>query len=332
MAADGERLVMSIEGWLQRWKVAQVFYDWQTLIAGVLVLLAGFGTVVATMIIARRQIAASREEADRVIAATRAQTEATFKQTEATVRLEDLRKASEALAFYVMLEAAMVRVLAEAGRARRTYLPILTQTAGLSLEGLVVRQCITKGAFAELRAACVRQGTDLTGEFLHLEGEIESFASQYEDRPTVTQGVTIRMGKLAGLDEQLATIERKANALRKEAFARFSGSVAAPEPFATAEVEALIGTAEVGTVGAEALIGTAELGTAGAEALIGTAAPKPKRRSWLRYWFGWRAAGPEPKRHSWFRYWLGWRAGGEALPRLPPSAPRPRPFPPRRLQ
>jgi hypothetical protein len=193
--------------------------------------------------------------------------------------------------------------LAEAARARRTYLPILTQTAGMSLDGLVVRQCITKGAFGELRAACVRQGGGLTGEFLDLEREIDSFASQYEDRPTVTQDVTIRMGKLAGLDEQLASIERKALALREKAFERFSGSVAAPWPFATGEAEALIGTAEV-----EALIGTAEVGTAGAEALIGAAGPEPKRRSWLRYWFGWRAVGPEPKRRSWLRYWFGWKA------------------------
>jgi hypothetical protein len=256
---------MSIEGWIQRWKLAQVFYDWQTLIAGVLALLAGFGTVAATMIIARRQIAASREEADRVIAATRAWTEATFKQTEATVRLEDLRKASEALSFHVMLEAAMARVLTEAARARRTYLPILTQTAGLSLDGLVVRQCITKGAFAELRAACIRQGSDLTGEFLDLEREIDSFASQYEDRPTVTQGVTIRMGKLAGLDEQLASIERKAGALREKAFERFPGSVAAPRLFGTAEAEALIGAPA-------------------------PAEPEPSR-SLLRCWFGFRAAG-----------------------------------------
>jgi hypothetical protein len=234
---------------------------WQTIIAGGFALLAGFGTVVATMIIANRQIAASREEADRVIAATRAQTEATFKQTEATVRLEDLRNASEAEAFRVMLEAAMARVLAEAARTRRTYLPILTQTAGLSLDGLVVRQCITKGAFAELRAACVRRGGDLTGEFLDLEREIDSFASQYEDRPTVTQSVTIRMGRLDGLDEQLASIERKAAALREKAFERFSGSLAGPGLFATAE----------------------------AEALIGAPAPEP-RRSWLRWWFGWRTA------------------------------------------
>jgi hypothetical protein len=60
------------------------FWDWldhwQTLIAGSLALLAGFGMVVMTRRIANRQIAASREEADRVIAATREQTEATLKQ------------------------------------------------------------------------------------------------------------------------------------------------------------------------------------------------------------------------------------------------------------
>ena len=89
---------------------------WQTVIAGVLALLAGLGTVVATMIIADRQItasakeadrqiAASREEADKVITASRAQTEATFKQTETTVRLERERDASEATAFAAMVEA-----------------------------------------------------------------------------------------------------------------------------------------------------------------------------------------------------------------------------------
>ena len=49
-------------------------HHWQTLVAGGFALLAGVGTVVATMIITRRQIAASREEADRVIATTREQT------------------------------------------------------------------------------------------------------------------------------------------------------------------------------------------------------------------------------------------------------------------
>jgi hypothetical protein len=92
---------------------------WQTIIAGVLALAAAFGTILVTRRIANRQIAASREEADRVIAATRAQTEATFKQTEATIRLEELRNASEALAFRAMLAAAMARVLAEVTWGRR---------------------------------------------------------------------------------------------------------------------------------------------------------------------------------------------------------------------
>ena len=64
------------------------FDHWQTVIAGVLALAAGLGTVAATMIIARRQIDASREEADRVITATR-------EQTETTVRLERERVSSE---------------------------------------------------------------------------------------------------------------------------------------------------------------------------------------------------------------------------------------------
>ena len=100
---------------------------WQTVIAGVFALVAAFGTIVVTMIIARRQIGASRDEADRVIEATRAQTRATFKQTEATVTLDQLHDASEALAFHAMLVAAMDRVLAEAAWARKTYPQLMTR-------------------------------------------------------------------------------------------------------------------------------------------------------------------------------------------------------------
>ena len=203
-----------------------LFDHWQTVIAGVLAFAAGFGTVVATMIIASRQIAASREEADRVIAASQAQTEATFKQTETTVRLEEMRDANEALAFHAMLEAAMTRVLAEAGWARKTYPQFFTKEEGKSspeevkpsAEALAVRRCITKGAFAELRAACVRQGGPLTREFLDLEREIDSFALQYVDRPSLTQHVLRRLGIHAGLGDQLASIEAKAGELRKKAF------------------------------------------------------------------------------------------------------------------
>ena len=63
---------------IHRWNLPQVFYAWQTLIAGVLALLAGFGTIWATRHIANRQIAETR------------------KQTETTVRLERERLAREA--------------------------------------------------------------------------------------------------------------------------------------------------------------------------------------------------------------------------------------------
>ena len=188
---------------------------WQTLIAGVLAFAAGFGTVVAaiwaiwvTRSTAKKQIDASREEADKVIAATR-------EQTETTVRLERERVLSEADAFRAMLDAAMVRVLNEVDWPRKTYPQTLSQQAGASVEALVVRQCITKGGFAELRAACVRHGGPFTREFLDLEREIDSFARQWEDRPMETdRGVIIREGKHAGLGKQLNEIGEKASTVR----------------------------------------------------------------------------------------------------------------------
>jgi hypothetical protein len=227
---SAEAYVIPVEVTQTPWHYT-TFWDWldhwQTILAGGLALAAGLLTVVATMIIARRQINASREDAAGVIAATRAQTEATFKQTDATITLDQLHDASEALAFHVMLAAAMDRVLAEAHRAKTTYPQILKQVDGESIEGLAVRQCITKGAFAELRAACVRRGGDLTGEFLDLEREIDSVASQWVDRP-YNAAVLVRYGKPAGLSEQFALIEKNAAALREKAVERFSGSLPVP--------------------------------------------------------------------------------------------------------
>jgi hypothetical protein len=118
-----------------------------------------------------------------------------------------------------MLEAAIARVLAEAAWAQKTYPQILTQKAGSSVEALAVRQCITRGAFPELRAAGVRRGGSLTCEFLDLEREIDSFAMQWVDS-IVNAGVLSRGGKHAGLGEQLALIETKAAALREKAVER----------------------------------------------------------------------------------------------------------------
>ena len=68
---------MSIEGWIQRWKLAQVFYDWQTLIAGVLAVLAAWRTIRATTELANREVKASQD-----------QTAVAQKQIETTLQLE----------------------------------------------------------------------------------------------------------------------------------------------------------------------------------------------------------------------------------------------------
>jgi hypothetical protein len=199
---------------------------WQTIIAGSFALAAGILTVAVTMIIANKQISASRKEADRqitasrnaadrVILATRAQTEATFRQTDTTVRLEMRRDAGEALAFHAMLAAAMTRVLAETAEAK-TAIPHIPLTQNSSFQALGVRQSITKGAFAELRAACITQGSPLTGEFLDLEREIDSFALQWEEH-IFNAGVLVRWSKHVGLGEQLDLIETKAAEIETKA-------------------------------------------------------------------------------------------------------------------
>ena len=178
------------------------FWDWvdhwQTLIAGALAFAAGVGTVVVAM---------------KVIAATR-------EQTATTVRLDKHRRASEASAFHAMLAEATKRVIAEATWAKDNYAKKLEEKAGSSPEGFTVRHCITKGAFAELRAACVRQGSPLTGEFLNLERGIDNFALQFEYSPAKTMGALIPLGKHAGMSEQLSVIEDKATELGKKAVER----------------------------------------------------------------------------------------------------------------
>jgi hypothetical protein len=68
---------MPLEDWIQHCKVAQFFYDWQTIIAGALALLAAWLTVRAT-----------KRATDREIEASQA-------QIETTVRLERERVSSE---------------------------------------------------------------------------------------------------------------------------------------------------------------------------------------------------------------------------------------------
>jgi hypothetical protein len=188
-------------------KIAVDWIDhWQTLIAGVLALVAAWLTIRAT-----------KRSADREIAASQAQTAVAQKQIETTVQLERERELSEAQAFRAMLAAAMTRVLDEAAWARRTYHGVLATPDGVTVDALTVRQCITKGGFAELRAALIRRGGVLTALFLDLEREIDSFAAQSILGSSPTARELILLGKHAGLAEQLTRIETKAAALHDKA-------------------------------------------------------------------------------------------------------------------
>src|SRR5271165_5857838 len=108
---------MPMEVWIGHSRVDQFLYDRQTLIAGVLAVLAALGTIRATI-----------RSADREIAASQAQTAVAQKQIETNLDLARMRAANEERAFRAMLEAAMTRVLAEAAWARKTYPRVFTQT------------------------------------------------------------------------------------------------------------------------------------------------------------------------------------------------------------
>jgi hypothetical protein len=224
VAAADERLAMPSEDWIQHSIVARVLYDWQTLIAGLLAVLAAWRTIRATT-----------KSADREVAASQAQTAVAQKQIATTLRLDRQRVAREVYAFQATIWAAMEHVLLEASEAESIF---------------PARRGFSKGAFPELRAACVRCGGLITRDLLELERDLDIFASQ-------SQGEPGGLGELlrTRVHEQLGAIEFRATRLQREAVAameRANAVIAEPEE--------------------------------------PVSAPEPKRRSLLRYWFGWRAA------------------------------------------
>ena len=93
----------------------------------------------------------------------------------------------------------------------------MNQTAPWSQEAFAVRQSITKGAFPELRAACIRLGGPLTADFLDLEREIDSFAGQWKEVSRGEKSITVPEGRHEGLGDQLTVIENRARELRRKA-------------------------------------------------------------------------------------------------------------------
>jgi hypothetical protein len=183
---------MPLEDWIQHSKVTQFLYDWQTLAAGILAILAAGGTIWATIRSANREISASQ-----------AQTDVAHKQIETTIRLERQRAAHENLAFHAMLSAAMTRVLAEAA--------IVDE--GTLRHGIP----FNKSAFPELLGACLKRGGRLTEKFLELEYNIDNFASARGRGPLPERDQLVVIAVAAThLREEAAEGMKKANAALAE--------------------------------------------------------------------------------------------------------------------
>jgi hypothetical protein len=158
-------------------------YDWQTLIAGVLALAAGAGTVWVTIRSASREIDAAQQ-----------QTRATRRQTEVARETERRRIAREGYAFHAMLEGAMSVVIEDVQAGRK----LLSGSGPLPAEGPLVNQT----GFEELRGAFLRFGGTLTARFLRLDKDIKA--------QWVTPGDST-------VFNNLDRIERQAISLRDEA-------------------------------------------------------------------------------------------------------------------
>jgi hypothetical protein len=201
-------------------------YDWQTLIAGLLALLAGIVTVWGTLKAANRQvraannaadreIKAANEAADRQIAAAQGQTKAAQHQTAVTREIERRRIAREGYAFHAMLEAGMSAVVADVEAARK-----LPQPRGNSptREAYVIRQRVKRAGFDELRSAFLRFGGTKTTEFLQLDKEIEDFGAHWTQTYSPATGLpTQPISTDAAIYEQLDRIEQLAKQLRDHA-------------------------------------------------------------------------------------------------------------------
>jgi len=142
-------------------------YEWQTLIAGVLAVIAALLTIRATNEAASLEISAAQE-----------QTAASLKQTEVTLDLDRRRTAREGYAFHAMLSASMASILEDATKSRELFAK--EPHGGVdSRSTYPARQKVKKMAFEELRNACIRFGGELTAPLLRLEKEIDFFAAQW---------------------------------------------------------------------------------------------------------------------------------------------------------
>jgi hypothetical protein len=199
---------------------------WQTLIAGLLAVAAGAGTIWVTIKSANREVAAAQD-----------QTKAAQQQTSVMRDIERRRLAREGPAFHTMLEAAMGAVIEDVAAARELPPPQSSSSEPYSMQAYAMRQRVKRAGFAELRNAFVRFGERQTSEFLKLDKEIKDFGEKVLTQVHSVRGTEF-VGLNAGLHQQLDRIEEQANKLRNWAaggvkFCRdqLAKDLTSPEPF-----------------------------------------------------------------------------------------------------
>ncbi len=171
--------------------------NWQTLITGVLAVLAALGTVLATIASAKKEVASTQA------------------QTEAMLRVERQRIAREAFSFFAMLEAAMATLIEDVDAARNIVSEEKDDGPDSEM-AYAARQRLKKTAFADLRSAFLRFGGLMTLQFLRLDKEIDALGAQWRVAPD-RSGTPKNMGRVRGLRRELDSIELRAKSLRDDA-------------------------------------------------------------------------------------------------------------------
>lgn len=176
-----------------------LLYDWQTLIAGFLAIVAAVGTIWATV-----------HSANREIEATNRQISTAQKQIDIALRLERRRVAYASHAFPTALKSAVGAVIDNVAECRKA---IPSPPSHDSLALYRARQRLPCPLFQDLRPACIRLGSDLTDMFLCLDQGSIAFAVARVPAPS-TMGGGYRSGAATGFYEDLTRIEKLARSLR----------------------------------------------------------------------------------------------------------------------
>jgi|ERR1700730_1636878 len=206
--------------------LCQFVDHWQTLIAGLLAVAAGAGTIWVTIKSANREVTAAQD-----------QTKAAQQQTAVMRDIERRRLAREGYAFHGMLEAAMGAVIEDVAAARELPPPQSSSSEPYSMQAYAMRQRVKRAGFAEFtqRFRSLRRAADLR-VFATRQGN-RGLRGKGLDPGSFVRGTEF-VGVNAGLHQQLDRIEEQANKLRNWAaggmkFCRdeLAKDLTSPEPF-----------------------------------------------------------------------------------------------------